>query len=105
VWNGFFQLDRSRPMLAMHGPLAIQEAQIEAWLNIHGIADVSTRIWHYELFVAMDRIRLAQLHKDQGDGKGAARTDKDAHAAPAGKPKLGAASGDVHLQGPAPGDA
>lgn len=67
VWNGFFNLDESRPQLAMHGPLAIEEPSIESWLSIHSITDVDMKIWYYDLFKAMDTVRLAKLHEKTGD--------------------------------------
>ena len=95
VWNGFFQLDRTRLQAAMIGPLALQETAINAWLDIHGIISYDTRIWYYELFSAMDAVRLKKLYEDHG--KSTDRGSKTTHAAEIREQRSRATPDNVHM--------
>lgn len=53
IWNGFFELSRSRSYgYGMPNPVTL--ADMEAWLNLNEVYDVSERKEAVRLFQAMD---------------------------------------------------
>lgn len=87
VWNAFAQLARSRPY-GMNGALPIPVADIDAWLSIHQVRDLETRIEYYELIVAMDN---EWLKRDDAHSKEMSAGTRSAH--PSGDRRAQSASG------------
>lgn len=68
----------------MSPPQPILTSEVGWWLWIHGVEDVSTRIWIYELIDAMDRERCKDwAPKEENDGEGSSKGKPPAHDAKA----------------------